>query len=249
MARGFDAPEYHAFLWRIAYYSNDVEAMQQHIDWGAASSTWAFNIPALAAALQGRWRASLEWSSRASAFFEIRGMSGLTLLAAPYDAMSGALVGDCETAGRQARLLRDAPAVSADEQARAALALAMCGRPGDARRVAEGLRNQQPARTAMKRIWLPSIEAASWLADKQPAMAIEVLRAIDPYDGAAESWPVYLRGLAWLDAGQGANARAAFQDIIDHRGRTFWFPLHPLAHLGLARAATMTGDRAAALRA
>jgi hypothetical protein len=39
-----------------------------------------------------------------------------------------------------------------------------------------------------------------------------------------------------------------FQKILAHRGRTFWVPFYPLAHLGVARAAAMMGDIAAAER-
>jgi tetratricopeptide (TPR) repeat protein len=42
MARGLDAPEYHAFLWRIAYCLGDAEGMQREFDWAAASSSWSF---------------------------------------------------------------------------------------------------------------------------------------------------------------------------------------------------------------
>jgi eukaryotic-like serine/threonine-protein kinase len=85
--------------------------------------------------------------------------------------------------------------------------------------------------------------------DREPAHAIDALRTAARYEGAAESWPIYLRGLALLRAGRGNEARVEFQRIIDHRGRTFWVPFYPLAHVGLARAAAMTGDRTTAERA
>lgn len=75
------------------------------------------------------------------------------------------------------------------------------------------------------------------------------MQATTPYEGAADSWPIYLRGLAWLRKGAGAEAAAEFQKILDHRGRTFWSPIYHLAHLGLAPALALTGETAAARQA
>lgn len=62
-----------------------------------------------------------------------------------------------------------------------------------------------------------------------------------PYDRGK---PVisYLRGVAQLKAGRGSEAAAEFQRILDNRG---WGPtdfFHPMARLGLARAAALAGD-------
>jgi hypothetical protein len=46
-------------------------------------------------------------------------------------------------------------------------------------------------------------------------------------------YPVYVRGEAYLKAGQGRQAAQEFQKIIDHRGIVLNFPLGALAHLQL----------------
>jgi hypothetical protein len=51
-----------------------------------------------------------------------------------------------------------------------------------------------------------------------------------------------LWGQAYLKLKRGAEAAAEFQKILDHRGYAPLSPLYPLAHLGLARAATLTGE-------
>lgn len=137
----------------------------------------------------------------------------------------------------------------AEERARITLALAVCGDTNEAERLADDLRVRYPNDTNIGNIWLPLIGAAVALDRGDMAAAIDTLEAMTPYDGTAESWPVYLRGLASLRAGAGAEARADFEAIIAHRGRTLWVPIVPLAHLGLARAATMTGDVETASRA
>jgi tetratricopeptide (TPR) repeat protein len=248
MTRGLDAPEYHAYLWRIAYYAGDTMAMQRELDWAAASATWAFNMPALSAALQGRWRDATALSRRSVEFFARRGLNGLVALAARYDAVNGALLGDCETSRQRAALIVG-PEQSIEEQGRGLVALAACGESGRALALADRLRERHPANTLVNRVWRPLVQAAAWLDRGQPARAAEALGAITPYEGAADSWPVYMRGLAFQRAGAFAEAQAAFQDVIDHRGRTFWYPFYPLAHAGLARAAAMRGDPATATRA
>jgi len=64
-------------------------------------------------------------------------------------------------------------------------------------------------------------------------------------------YPVYLRGEAYLsagnaDAGNGALAAAEFQKILDHPGVIVNFPLSALSHLGLGRARVLAGDSAGA---
>jgi eukaryotic-like serine/threonine-protein kinase len=247
MALGLDAPEYHAYLWRIAYYQGNAEGAEQELDWAAASSTWAFNMPSLASALQGRWRDAQRSSQETTEFFDARDLKGFAALAARYDAVTGALVGDCTTTRKRAQEALG-PSQPADEQARVIAALAMCGESSGAAAFAEHLKQQHPRDTMLNRVWLPLIRAAVSL-DREPAHAIDALRTAARYEGAAESWPIYLRGLALLRAGRGNEARVEFQRIIDHRGRTFWVPFYPLAHVGLARAAAMTGDRTTAERA
>jgi tetratricopeptide (TPR) repeat protein len=240
MARGLDAPEYHAFLWRIAYYLGDADEMQRQLDWAAATSSWSFNMPALAAALQGRWRESQRLGAQARDVFERRRMPGLVAIALRYEALTGALVGDCDRA-RLDRAVAATATQSASEQARVGVALGLCGRSTDAARLAERLASGRSRNILLGTVWLPLVRAgASYQRD--PRAAIEALEPIGRYEVAADSLPIYLRGLALLRLGDGRQARGEFDKIIAHRGRTFWFPLHPLAHLGRARALALTGD-------
>ena len=214
--------------------------MRQELDWAASSSTWAYNMPALAAALQGRWRAARQWSAGARALFESRGQSGLAALAARYETVTASLVGDCPVVGRTAAsaLKSDSP----DDHAQVALALALCGERQRALALTEDVRVLRPNDTRISRIWRPAILAAVALDEGDGPGAVRILQAASPYEGAADSWPVYVRALARLRAGAGDEARADFERILAHRGRTFWIPLVPLAHLGRARAAAQSGD-------
>jgi tetratricopeptide (TPR) repeat protein len=248
MARGLDAPEYHAFLWRIAYYTRDEEGLRRQSDWAAASSTWAFNMPALAAALQGRWESAQHSSREASTFFERRGMFGLVGYAARYEAMTGALVGDC-IATRRSATRGSGPDRLVEEQARVMFALALCGDTSRTVAFVERLQRTHPEDTMLSRVWAPLVSAAAALRRGRPADAMAALDIARPYETAVESWPIYVRGLVLLEARAGAEAQIEFQKVIDHPGRTFWFPLAPLSRLGLARARAMAGDSEGARRA
>jgi eukaryotic-like serine/threonine-protein kinase len=247
MARGFDAPEYHVFLWRIALLRGDGEGMRQHLDWAASSSTWALNILALSPALQGRWREAQARTATTAALFDARGMPGLAARALTYEAVDAALFGDCGAARRPAA--RALSSQRDEEQAEAILVLALCGERERALRLADALRVRRPLDTKINRIWLPSIRAAVALERGEPGDAVEMLRVAAPYDGAAEAWPIYVRALALLHAGAGVEARAEFEKILSHPTWTFWPPFVPLSHLGRARAAAMTGDTVIASRA
>jgi hypothetical protein len=86
-----------------------------------------------------------------------------------------------------------------------------------------------------------------------PSKAIELLQIAVPYElGTPRSaihgffgalYPVYIRGLAYLAAHQGAEAAAEFQKIVDHRGIVTSDPVGALARLQLGRAFALSGDK------
>jgi hypothetical protein len=76
--------------------------------------------------------------------------------------------------------------------------------------------------------------------------AIELLRPVVNYEAAAEFWPQYLRGQAYLRLRKGSDSAAEFRKILEHRGQAVDSVLYPLAYLGVARAAVLLGDRAQA---
>jgi hypothetical protein len=93
---------------------------------------------------------------------------------------------------------------------------------------------------------------------RNDARAIELLEPAKAYFGAEPNelnfysdfsgslWSEYLRGLAYLNLKRGAEAAAEFQTIIDHRGLVPVGIKYPLAYLGGARAAALSGDTAKA---
>jgi serine/threonine protein kinase/tetratricopeptide (TPR) repeat protein len=124
-----------------------------------------------------------------------------------------------------------------------AMALARAGDTARAQTIAQSLNQEYPLNTMLNVYWLPAIHAAVELDRRNPQKAIHLLETEIPYDLGTpvtptfEAFcPVYIRGLAYLAAGQGAQAAAEFQKILDHPGIIVNYPLGALAHLGLARA-------------
>jgi eukaryotic-like serine/threonine-protein kinase len=105
----------------------------------------------------------------------------------------------------------------------------------------------QPTATLWNAVGLPLLRATIELKRDQPAKAIELLQAAVPYE-RSNSGVIYLRGLAHLRMKHGPEAVAEFQKILDHKG-AYWGTLYPLAYVGLARAAALSGDTVKAKKA
>ena len=132
-----------------------------------------------------------------------------------------------------------------------ALAFARAGEIGKAQKLADALSQQAPLDTVIQNYCLPSIRAAMKLYAHDPATAIEILRPAVQYDlaspqGFNDLYPAYLRGLAYLQMGEGSLAAGDFQKLLDHPGIVGRDVIGALARLQLARAQKMMGDQALA---
>ena len=97
----------------------------------------------------------------------------------------------------------------------------------------------------MHSLWLPAIRAQLALNRKNPTDALTALQAaVAPIElgqilfvaNLSCLYPTYVRGEAYLAAGQGNAAAAEFQQILDHSGIVWNCWTGALAHLGVARA-------------
>jgi eukaryotic-like serine/threonine-protein kinase len=140
--------------------------------------------------------------------------------------------------------LRLAPA-SQGVEVEGALALAMAGDTVLAESLAQDLGKRFPLNTEMQSLWLPAIHAQLALDRKKPTAALNALQAALPSELGQISfvitnlsclYPTYVRGEAYLAAGQGSAAAAEFQKILDHSGIVWNCWTGALAHLGVARA-------------
>jgi DNA-binding winged helix-turn-helix (wHTH) protein/Flp pilus assembly protein TadD len=132
-----------------------------------------------------------------------------------------------------------------------ALALARSGGVEEAGKLADQTSAERPEDTQVQYYFVPTIRAAIKLRQHEPAAAIDLLRGSIKYDlaftGSFESvYPAYIRGLAYLELGDGRSAATQFQKLIDNPGFTVRHVIGPLAWLQLGRARKMMGDEAAA---
>jgi serine/threonine protein kinase/tetratricopeptide (TPR) repeat protein len=142
-----------------------------------------------------------------------------------------------------AEALKLAPA-SQGVQVEAALAFAMAGDTVRAEYLAQDLEKRFLLDTQMQSLWLPAIQAQLALDKKNPASALNDLRAASPIElgqigflnNLSCLYPTYVRGEAYLAAGQGTAAAGEFQKILDHSGIVWNCWTGALAHLGVARA-------------
>jgi eukaryotic-like serine/threonine-protein kinase len=88
---------------------------------------------------------------------------------------------------------------------------------------------------------VPGVQAIVALTVGDAAKAIELLKPANAYDKAQTGVP-YVRGLAYLKAGQGLEAALEFQKILALRNHAPSDPLMSLAHLGLGRAYALQRD-------
>jgi eukaryotic-like serine/threonine-protein kinase len=132
-----------------------------------------------------------------------------------------------------------------------ALALARAGDVGQAEKLAHELDQALPQGTMMQNYFLPTIRASIELQRNNPAKAIEILETAVPYElggfgGFAALYPAYVRGEAYLKAGQGPQAAAEFKKLIEHPGIVNNFITGALANLQLGRAEALMGNKEAA---
>jgi eukaryotic-like serine/threonine-protein kinase len=164
-------------------------------------------------------------------------------------AVREALVGNVVLASQQAKA---ALSLSSERSATAmsAVALGMAGQTEQAAQLAADLEKRYPEDTIMRSNFLPTIRASVAIHRKDANGAIQALQAAIPNElGITASfvtfrlYPAYLRGTAHLLAKHGDAAVTEFEKILDHPGLVQNEIIASLAHLGLARAYAMAGDK------
>ncbi|HZE68292.1 MAG TPA: hypothetical protein VE135_02050, partial [Pyrinomonadaceae bacterium] len=132
-----------------------------------------------------------------------------------------------------------------------ALSLARSGRTDEAERLADEVSQEAPLDLTVQRYLVPTVRAAVKLQQHDPTAAIDLLRGTVQYDLAVTNsfdylYPAYIRGLAFLESGDGRSAAGEFQKLIDNPGMCWEYITGPLARLQLGRAQRLMGDKASA---
>ncbi|HEV2385749.1 MAG TPA: serine/threonine-protein kinase [Candidatus Acidoferrales bacterium] len=256
-ARGIDSFILHYAGSSLAFLRGDTAGMARESAWGSGKpgiEDGFLDTESDTAAYSGRLAQANDLTGRAMASAQ---QAGEKETAAGYQAEAAlreAVVGDAAQARQQAAEAQKA-SNGRDTEAAAALALALAGDAAQAQSVADDLGKRFPETTVVQFNYVPAIHAAIALDRNAPAQAITSLQAASPYELGQPAnfnlnlYPVYVRGLAYLAAHQSPQAAAEFQKILDHPGVVLNEVIAPLAHLGLARADALSGDKAGARKA
>jgi eukaryotic-like serine/threonine-protein kinase len=185
-------------------------------------------------------------------------MQASKLSSDPEDISTGLVFSALQNAeaGRavQARKIQDLALQSRLERNRKmvlALSFARSGKTGEANQLAEEVSQEAPLDTIVQKYLVPTVRAAVKLQQHDPAAAIDLLRGTIRYDLADTQsfdylYPAYIRGLAYMESGDGRSAAGEFKKLIDNPGLCLESITGPLAQLQLGRAQKMMGDEAAA---
>jgi len=248
LGRKLDRFILHNALYALAFLRGDSSAMAEQQQWFAAQSSYenfGLSLASDTEAYAGHLSKARELTRRSldSAIRTDNKEEGAIWLenGALREAAFGNLTDAKQAAAEGLKLVPTSQGVEVE----AALAFAMAGEAAQAESLAQDLNKRYPLDTQMQSLWLPAIQAQLALNRKDATTAIRSLQpALPPIEygqivfisSLSCLYPTYIRGQAYLAAGQGKEAAAEFQKILDHSGLVWNCWTGALAHLGIARA-------------
>ena len=233
-------------LYALGFLGADFPAMEEQQHWftGKPEENDGLSLASDTEAYAGHLRKARELTQRAidSAIRADSKETGAIWqgIAAQREAAFGNATDAKQEAAQGLRLYPASRAVEVE----ATLAFAMVGDAARAEPLAQDLNKRFPLDTQMQSLWLPAIRAQLALNRNNPAAAISALQAASAIElgqiaflaNLSCLYPAYIRGEAYLAAGQGSAAAAEFSRILDHSGIVWNCWTGALAHLGVARA-------------
>ncbi len=253
-ARKLSIPEFNVIRYKIAFLEDDRTELARVAAAGYKRSPTFCEREGPVLAFAGHLQPARAMSKRAS---ELARQGGRLERAAQHEA--GAALREAFF-GNVAEARRYAAAALQLSNGRhvaygAAVALALSGDSPQSQALADKLGERFPDDTSVKFSYLPVLRALLSLNRHHPAEAIEQLEAAAPYElafqGGSEGfnpslYPVYARGLAFLEARKGTEAAAEFQKILSHRGIVGAEPIGAISRWRLGQAYALAGDTAKA---
>jgi serine/threonine protein kinase/tetratricopeptide (TPR) repeat protein len=247
----------HINLYLLAFLQGDFPAMERQVAWSAGRSgeeDILLALDASTAAYYGHLRKARELTERAinsaERAQEKETAADYEVNAALWEAFFGNVT---ETRARAGAALRLSTGREVQYGAALALAQSSAAFQVSIEKLAADLARRFPEDTVVQFNYLPTIRAAFALDRGRPLEAVDTLHTATPYELGGgigplfvALYPAYVRGEAYLVAQQSSGAAGEFQKIIEHRGAVLNEPIGALAHLGLARAYTRSGESARA---
>jgi eukaryotic-like serine/threonine-protein kinase len=250
LARKMDDFQLHSLLYGLAFLEANSASMAEQQQWFKNNSPYENYGLALASdteAFIGHSNKAGELAQRAvdSAIHEDSKENAAIWQA--INAQREAVYGNVAQARQSAAAALKLSPTSPGATIEAALAFALAGDAARAESLARDLGKRFPLDTQMQSLWLPTIQAQMALDKKDPSTALRSLQpasAIElgqvPFvNNISCLYHVYVRGQAYLAAGQGSAAAAEFQKVLDHSGIVWNCWTGALAHLGVARATAL----------
>jgi tetratricopeptide (TPR) repeat protein len=241
----------HEERYQIAFLQHDEAVMQQQVDWakGRRAPLMMMAAQYSTAAYLGQLEAARKLLNAAEQQALAVDNNDQAALMKAVVALYEAELGNLEAAQFQATQASHMSNAS-DPLVVSALALARSGDATEAQRIIDRLNQRLPVATILQGYWLPTIRAAIALQRKNPQQALADLEPAKEYELGNQGFlymiPVYMRGMAYLQAHQGQQAVAEFSKFPKYPGVAKNMPMVSLAILQRARAEAMTGDVKAA---
>jgi len=237
----------HNSLYALAFLGSDSAAMAEQQQWFAGNPQYEHYGLALASDTEayeghvGKARQLTKQAVDAAMRADSKENGAIWLTSA---ALQEAAYGNPAEARQRAAAALKLASESQGVESEAALAFAMAGDTARAESLAKDLGNRFPLHAQLQSLWLPSIRAQLAPNAKNPGDTVPRLQAAAQIELGAIPfvnnisclYHVYVRGQAYLAAGQGNAAAAEFQKILDHSGIVWNCWTGALAHLGVARA-------------
>jgi eukaryotic-like serine/threonine-protein kinase len=237
----------HSHLYELGFLAGDSTAMVEQQQWFASKpdyQSYGLTLTSETEAYAGHLAQARELARRAVDSARLADNRESAAIWQAEAALLEAAYGYEAAARRLAtEALKLAPS-SPGMEIETALAFAMTNDTARAEVLAKDLGKRFPLDTQMQLLWLPAVRAQLDLDKKRPAAALDELHpALAMEFGNAPFgenisclYDVYLRGEAYLAAGQGKAAAAEFEKINDHNGIVGICWTGALAHLEVARA-------------
>jgi eukaryotic-like serine/threonine-protein kinase len=240
-----DRTIYHNYSFSIAFLRNDEATMKSDLDWfaGKPTQTDFYDLSTGVAFSSGQIKKGLDLTRHAEELLVSQDRKENASQTQAYTGFVLAATGQCSEAKKfEARALELSRGKV--DLGIAAVGLAMCGDTAQAQSIIDELQKRFPQETISNGVLIPVIRAA---IENNRGRYAEALQAIEPANrfelgAVAGFWCNYFKAQSYMGQRAGKEAAAEYQKILDHRASEPFSPLYHLSHLGLARAAALTGD-------
>jgi len=228
-----------------AYLLQDQTLLQAQRAWEEAhpDAIGVRTVETSIAMAEGRFRDARKLIER---LHDLRHQQGLT---GPDDEMTKFAAVDLMQSGdldAGKKLFQQTPVDT--EEGQEVLGLVYVGEIAAAQAAIPAWEAKYPYATMNHLFWEPKIRAAIAMAQHRPADAAALLEAARPFDTIGRSLP-WLRGNAYLAAGQPTLAEKEYRSVINHPEFDPTSPYISLSWLGLARSLRAEGNRSGAIDA